>query len=100
MASDTVHSPLPWRVYHTQGGTSVGVRSIGNGARRVCYMSSVGKGINVTANAAFICRAVNSFDELLAALKAYVAACDQQDIKLGSITGDAEAAIAKAEHKE
>ncbi len=35
--------------------------------------------------------------ELLAALKAYVSACHDQGINLGPITGNAEAAIAKAE---
>lgn len=35
--------------------------------------------------------------EMLKALKEYVAACSEQDIRLGPITGDAKAAIAKAE---
>lgn len=44
------------------------------------------------ANASLIAAA----PDLLEALEAYVSACKEQDIHLGSITGNAEAVIAKA----
>jgi hypothetical protein len=45
-------------------------------------------------------RLIAAAPELLSVVRAYVAACKEQDIKLGSITGDALAAIAKAEGRQ
>ena len=43
--------------------------------------------------------ALNCHADLYKALKAYVDACHEQDIKLGPITGAAKAALLKAEGK-
>lgn len=53
-------------------------------------------GCDFTGVRAFMDRQ-EAFDDLLAVVKAYRAACEEQDIRLGSINGDADAAIAKAE---
>lgn len=79
--------PLPWRA---EAGGEYGGRVKDADGHTVTNQ--------VTQDEAeLICRAVNAHEELIAALKAYVAACRAQGIKLGSITGDAEALIAKAE---
>lgn len=53
-------------------------------------------GIIVTVSRQAIHEAVDSHTELLEALEDYVRACENQDIKLGHITGKAKDLIAKA----
>jgi hypothetical protein len=88
------HTPGPWLSFDS--GTLVISASPGDALIADLDGSEVDTNEEREANAHLIAAA----PELYAVVKAYVVACKEQDIKLGSITGDAIAALAKAEGRE
>ena len=95
---ETEHSPLPWHV----GASGA---SIQRGSETLAWLFSDEEDTSGKANAAFICRAVNSFDELLAACKRArdieysVTQGQERELRVGYLTM-LDMAIARAEPQE
>lgn len=89
------HTPGPWKVTPSDPSWGVSiywVTALPNMEKEVATVAGP-QNRTSEANATLIAAA----PDLLAALKAYVEACYQQDIRLGTITGMAQDAIDKAE---
>ena len=88
------HTPGPWRYVGFQGTVGAHV-VVGHPTRDdiVCTVSGPPQSKVAEANAALI----GAAPDLLAVVKEYREECRKQGIMFGSINGDADAAIAKAE---
>lgn len=95
MASET-HTPGEWREEPLPNG-QIGIRADNHGYVVIVETSGPNPDRNAAqiANAAFIVRAANSHDELVAALKAVISVADRKTVEFDM----ARAALAKAESR-
>lgn len=91
------HTPTPWQVMKREGKMHFGYRIVNPAGDAECGNWTVAEKVPWKEDAAFIVRAANAHNDLLAACKAMVARMRNGHTDLSEAAFEMEAAIAKAE---
>jgi hypothetical protein len=102
--NESTHTPTPWKVAYVWQSETVGAKiwkcKIETGQELYCPANSIGATKEIAeANAAYIVRAVNSHEQMLAMLKHLVSLDYDDTDNLESLKESAHELIAKAEGK-